>query len=63
VLCEEGINQFRLILRQPLHVYSMTRGPKAIFRDLNNPGRLLTNWRRPSVGQWIHKQRPPLVEY
>jgi glutathione S-transferase len=20
-------------------------------------------WRRPSVGQWIHKKRPPLVEY
>jgi uncharacterized Zn finger protein len=37
-LREEGVYQFRLSLRQPLHVYSITRGPKAIFRLTRAPG-------------------------
>lgn len=38
VFGEEGVNQLRLRLRQPLHVYSMTRGPNAILRFTRAPG-------------------------
>ncbi len=38
VLGEEDVNELGLRLRQSLHVYSMTRDPKAILRFTRPPG-------------------------